>query len=125
MNPDPVFVFYDGGCDLCAGAVAWALRRDALGLLRPVPVPSDEATRLLGADAARHALESLHAWSERGGLVTGSDAVAALLARLPRWGWAGALLRWPGVRSLARPAYRMVARRRHAFDRPGCPLPRR
>lgn len=124
MTRDPLFVFYDGACGLCAGAVVWALRRDRARRLQPVPVPSEEATRRLGAHAA-HALESLHAWSERGGLVAGPDAVAALLARLPRWGWAAALLRAPGVRSLARPAYRFVARHRHAFDRPGCALPRR
>ncbi|HET7224899.1 MAG TPA: DUF393 domain-containing protein [Candidatus Eisenbacteria bacterium] len=124
MTRDPLFVFYDGGCDLCAGALAWALRRDALGLVRPVAVPSPEAERVLGPSTV-HALEALHAWSEHSGLVTGPDAVAALLARLPRWGWAGALLGAPLVRSLARPAYRMVARHRYAFDRPGCALPRR
>lgn len=118
----PLVVFYDGACGLCAGFVAWALRRDAAAALRPVAAQSEEGRRLLGArfDAA---LTSLHAWSPIAGMRTGPDAVAEVLERLPRWRWAGRLLRLAPMRPLAQRAYAFVARHRHGFARPSCALP--
>lgn len=123
MRHEALFVFYDGSCGMCAASLAWALRRDTLGLLRPVPVPSDEASRLLG-DHVVHALDALHAWSDGDGLQMGPDAVAAMLRRIPRWSVVGALLGSRVVRPLARPAYRLIARHRQAFSA-ACPLPER
>lgn len=118
----PLTVFFDGDCAMCSRLVAWALRRDRDGLLRPVPAGSDQAARLAGRDATPRLLEELHVFSAAGGLARGPEAVAALLARLPGWRWAAP---WVGARALApvsRPLYRWIAARRRWFNG-SCPLP--
>ncbi|MCU0314215.1 MAG: DUF393 domain-containing protein [Solirubrobacteraceae bacterium] len=117
-----LWVFYDGECGLCAGSMAWALRRDRAGRLKPVPYQDPEAARRLGP-AAASARDELHVWSEEGGLRAGVEAVSALLARLPGWSAAGALLARPPVLWVARPIYRAVARRRRSLGGAACPLP--
>lgn len=105
-------VFYDGSCGMCHASVAWALARDRHHALEPLPFQSEEARRRLGPVLAARAAEELHVWSESEGIRTGSDAVAALLTRLPGWRLAGAALAWPPVRLFARPIYRAIASRR-------------
>lgn len=121
-NESPLHVFYDGDCGLCSTAVAWALARDRDHRLRPIPASDPQALTMLGP-AHVGVLNSLHAWSADGGLVTGPEAVGAVLTRLPGWRWAALLLRAPGVRSAARPAYRWIASHRDWFGTPRCPLP--
>lgn len=118
-------VFVDGECGLCAAVLAWALRRDRGARLRPVPAQSEEARALLEPRDAARALVELHAWSPQEGLLRGAEAVAALLLRLPRWRLAGTLLGTRAGLALARPIYRLVARRRRVFGAARCPLPRR
>jgi predicted DCC family thiol-disulfide oxidoreductase YuxK len=121
----PLLVFYDGECGLCAGTMAWALARDRDRALRAMPVQSDEARALLGDERMKRALEELHVWSSSDGLRTGSDAVAAMLTRLPGgWKLAGFVLGAPPIRWLARPAYRWVAHRRPRMVQASCALPR-
>lgn len=123
MTRDSLLVFYDGECGRCSGVMAWALRRDRSRLLRPVPAQSGEALEALGPERARDARDALHAWSRHDGLVTGVDAVAALLDRLPGWRIAARVLAWPPVTAIARPFYRFVARHRHSFGAARCALP--
>ena len=120
---EPLLVFYDGECGLCAGTMAWALARDRKHALRPVPVQSAEARAMLGESRMKRALEELHVWSSHGGLRTGSDAVAAMLARLPGWQLAGLALGAPPVNRIARPVYRWVALRRPRMANASCALP--
>jgi predicted DCC family thiol-disulfide oxidoreductase YuxK len=120
---DPLHVYVDGECRLCAGAAAWALARDRAGRLALVPFQDPAARARLGPERAARAAEELHVWSATGGVETGSDAVAALLRRLPGWGWAGACLGAPPVRPLARALYRAVARRRARLGAARCALP--
>jgi predicted DCC family thiol-disulfide oxidoreductase YuxK len=121
---EPLLVFYDGECGLCAGTMAWALARDREHALRAVPVQSDEARAVLGESRIKRALEELHVWSSRDGLRTGSDAVAAMLVRLPGgWKLAGSVLCAPPFQWLARPAYRWVAHRRPRMANASCALP--
>ena len=51
----------------------------------------------------------LHVQDEQGRMHVGAEAVAALSAQLPRWGWLAALLRVPGLRWLARHSYNVFA----------------
>jgi len=120
---EPLRVFFDDECGLCSGAVAWALARDREALLRPTPARSEEARRTAGGLDATRLLEELHTWSPREGVRAGSDAVAALLLRLPGWAWAGRALRLPLVRPLARRVYRAIARRRHGLGAARCRMP--
>ena len=117
---DPLVVFYDGSCGLCLATVSWALARDRDGALQPLPFQDETAQAMLGANAARAAAE-LHVWSEREGLRVGAGAIAAMLARLPGWRWAGALLGWKPVLAIARPVYGWVAAHRSGWR--SCSLP--
>ena len=117
---DTLSVFFDDECRLCSGAVAWALARDRAHRLRPTPARSDEARAVAGALDPARLLEELHTWSPREGVRAGSDAVAAMLLRLPGWGWAGRLLRLPLIRPIARRVYRAIAMRRHRLDASSC-----
>lgn len=121
---DPLLVFYDGECGLCAGTMAWALARDRTNALRPVPVQSPEARTMLGDARLDDALQELHVWSARGGLRTGSDAVAMMLERLPGWKFAGLALGAAPLKWVARPVYRWIARRRPRVAGARCELPR-
>jgi predicted DCC family thiol-disulfide oxidoreductase YuxK len=128
-NDHPI-VFYDGGCGLCDRSVRWILRRDRAGVFRFAPLqgetyaavnspskPTDLATIVI-LDASRHA-------SIPPRLLTRSDAVLAILARLPA--------PWPAFARLGRlvprpfrdAAYRLVARHRlRLFGGPeACRLP--
>jgi len=122
VNDGALRVFYDGECGMCSRVIAWALARDTDGRLRPEPLQSEAARAALGEHAAR-ANDELHVWSEESGMRVGADAMAELLRRLPRWRWLGALIGFPLVLPLARPAYRWVAKRRGWSGVQNCPLP--
>lgn len=109
-GPSPlVVVLYDGDCRFCraaagalaawdrAGALAVVAFRDPLGALLAAGVP--EAERF----------GSLHARGPDGRVVSGQDALALVLARLP----GGRVLRAAGAHRL----YRPVARRRGRVGR--------
>ena len=117
-----LWVFYDGTCGMCSRSVAWALARDRNGVLRAEPAQSPEAALRLGTRAGE-TLGSLHVWSQDSGVLKGSEAIAALLARLPGWGWAATLLRARLIRPLARLAYAAIAAHRHRFGPATCALP--
>lgn len=121
---DPLHVFYDGSCDMCSGAVAWALARDRDHALIAMPFQSLEAQARLGPERAAAAAQSLHVWSESRGVRTGSDAIAELLMRLPGWRALGVALASPLVRPMAAPVYRWVAAHRAGFGAARCAMPR-
>ena len=120
----PLIVYFDGDCGFCQRSVAWALARDHARRLSAVPSRSPQGVARLGtqADAAPR---QIRAWSATDGLVGGIDAVAAMCARLPGWGWAAWLLRFPLVRPFAALGYRVIAavRRRLGGSADACPLP--
>lgn len=122
----PLIVYFDGDCGFCQRSVAWALARDHARRLTAVPSQSPEGVTRLGvrADASPR---QIRAWSEQEGLVGGIDAVAAMCARLPGWGWAAWVLRFPPIRPFAALGYRAIAsvRRRLGGSPDSCPLPSR
>lgn len=125
QDEGPLTVYFDGDCGFCQRSVAWALARDRARQLTAVPSGSAEARARLGAPSAEGSRQ-IRAWSERDGLVGGIDAIAAMCARLPGWGWAARLLRFPPLRPFASLGYRAVAalRRRLGGPADACTLPR-
>lgn len=105
-------ILFDGVCDLCNTGVAWIRARDRDGRFELLPYQSEETARRFPAlDPARLA-EAIHAVAPGGEVRSGADALPWILAGLPGWSWLARVLAWPGVRRLARPVYRWVARRR-------------
>lgn len=122
MPTRPVLV-YDGDCAFCSSCVAFAERR-----LRPrcLIVPWQRADLAsLGVDRRRAEYEVL--WVTPPGVVYGgAEAVAKLLLSAGgAWAVAGALLRMPPVRWIARGVYRVIAdnRDRMPGGTPACALP--
>lgn len=129
---DRLLVLFDGHCGLCNRSVRWFLKRDRLDRLRFAPSNAPqvtEVTRLKSAvsdaDGPNSILVALHAGSPQQQLLARSDAVLAILARLPQ--------PWPAlaaiVRVVPRPlrdlAYRLVARSRYRLwgRLESCPIP--
>lgn len=122
-GPDALMVF-DGVCVFCSGWVRLALRMDRRAVIRFVPIQSPYG-RIL---CARHGIDavdpSTFLFVDRGRAFEASDALAAMLARLPPpW----RLL--AGLRIVPRPLrdglYGWVARNRYRLlgKRPDCMVP--
>ena len=130
-HAEALTVLFDGPCTLCDGLAGWAARHARPGMLRLVPVPSDEADGVWASVAgpgdpslADLAAETVIAVDRSDGVVirTHSDAALAVAARL-RWPWraAGWLRVLPeGWRD---GLYRAVAARRGRFGRRSCERP--
>jgi len=116
-GPDGLWVF-DGVCHFCSGSVRTILALDRPGVMRFTPVQSPYGRMLtrdagLGPDAPASFL-----FFDRGRALQASDAVIALLRRLPapwRWmavlrfvpkGWRDAAYGW-----FARNRYRLLGKR--------------
>lgn len=110
----PVCLF-DGECRFCC---KWARRLEAMAG-RGVDIvawqDSDIAALGVTAEACGEALQFV---DPSGRVASGSDAIGETLlrGRFP-WPIAGRVLLLPGVRAVARRAYRWVARNRHRLGR--------
>jgi predicted DCC family thiol-disulfide oxidoreductase YuxK len=115
-------VLYDGGCGLCSRAVAMLSRLDLLHRLRFADVAA-EWDRLSAsyADLDRDAcLTDMHVVTRCGGILRGFDAYRSIAWVVPV-GWL--MLPWlylPGVPSLGRRVYRVIASHRRTAS---CRLP--
>jgi predicted DCC family thiol-disulfide oxidoreductase YuxK len=131
---DRLLFIFDGRCGLCNRSVRWFLTRDRQDRLRFVPSESPKVAAVL----ARHGLDATAATGISGSilvlrdserpterLLSRSDAVLALLSKLPSpWPTvAGALRLIP--RPLRDLAYRLVARWRYRIwgRLEACPIP--
>jgi len=117
LDEAPV-VFYDGWCNLCDSAVAFLLRRDPRAAFRFAAQQSLAASeRLAGYGAGDLRGETLVLF-DRGRCLTRSEALLAIVERLPPpWPLLTALRVFP--RGLRDRAYDFVARNRSRwFGRP-------
>lgn len=108
MSSRPLLIF-DGDCAFCTSCENWAAKRIEHEAL-PWQFADLEALGLSQAQV------QASIWLFDGDRVaSGSDAAAALLRRADAFGWrlVGELMALPGIRHIARPAYRALARHRH------------
>jgi predicted DCC family thiol-disulfide oxidoreductase YuxK len=110
-----LLVLYDGECGFCAWGLAWLLRWDRAGLLRPASIQGEEGERVLAGMPAQARLSSWHVLDERGRLRSGGAALATVLELLPGGGVLAALARaQPRATELG---YRWVADHRTSLSR--------
>lgn len=108
-------VLYDAECGLCKWLLAWLLRRDRVGRLRPIALQRPEAGELLADLESAERMGSWHLISPAGGRSSGGAAIPALLELLPRGRHAAALIaRFP---RLVEAGYRWIAERRARLAR--------
>jgi predicted DCC family thiol-disulfide oxidoreductase YuxK len=108
-------ILFDGVCELCNTGVAWIRARDRAGRCEFLPYQSEEARgRYPGLDPAELA-RAMHVIAPDGTVYVGVDAAPVVFGALPGWAWVARALALPGIRALARPAYRWLAARRRLF----------
>lgn len=107
--PPGVVVLYDGDCRFCRAAVATLAAWDRAGRLAVVPFRDPLGAALAAGVPEGQRFGSLHARGPDGRVVSGPDALALMLGRLP----GGRALRAAGAHRL----YWPVARRRGRFGR--------
>ncbi|MFI4990819.1 MAG: DCC1-like thiol-disulfide oxidoreductase family protein [Solirubrobacterales bacterium] len=112
---DPWLVLYDADCGFCKWLLAWLLRWDGAGRLRPLALQRAEADELLAELAPEQRAASWHLISPGGSRASAGAAAAPLLRLLPG-GHAVALLptRLPG---LTERGYRQVAAHRSRLSK--------
>jgi len=108
-------VLYDGDCGLCKWLLAWLLRWDREGRLRPVALQRPEAGALLADLGPAERMASWHLVSPGGTRVSAGAALPSLFGLLPGGRLPAAVFeRFP---RLTNAGYRWVATHRTGISR--------
>lgn len=117
QEPDGLMVF-DGLCNFCSAQVQWLLRLDRNGVIRFSAIQSPYGQYLAERFGIDSSDPSTFLFFANGRPLQESDAVVAVLGRLPRpWRWLRVIQVIPGswrdagYRWLARNRYRLFGRR--------------
>ncbi len=108
-------VLYDGDCGLCKWLLAWLLRWDREGRLRPVALQRPEAGDLLADLDPAERMASWHLVSPDGRRVSAGAALPSLLGLLPGGRLPAAVL--GRFSRLTNAGYRWVAAHRAGISR--------
>lgn len=123
MGAGPAVLIYDGDCPLCRASALWLLRRALAGGARELellPCASPVRRRRFPHIRDETCREAMQLVLPDGRVLAGADAVPEILDRIPRWRWVARVLRWPGMRRVARRTYRWIAANRMRLS---CRLP--
>lgn len=108
---DSFLLIYDDECPVCQASVDRLRKLDRLGVVRKVGL--SEAERMVPDEIElpdrRQLQEEIHLITPSSEIVRGADAVAMVASMFPRSRWLGKLVMLPGVRSVARWVYRLIA----------------
>jgi predicted DCC family thiol-disulfide oxidoreductase YuxK len=104
--PEPLRVYYDGGCPVCAREIAFYKNRPGADGLAWVDVSSSAPETLGPGLTAERALARIHVRRADGTLLSGAAAFAELWRRMPGFQWLGRLLAVPPFGALAELGYR-------------------
>lgn len=114
---EPIEVFYDGKCRLCAVSRAWAEKRDSERRLTFKDLNDPAAAESLPVRSVQ-LREAMWVRLPEGKLETGFFGWLEVLAALRGWRLVARLLRLPPFRCFGPSVYRLVARHRHLLPRP-------
>jgi len=105
-------LIYDAACPLCRRARVWLEARIPPEELLYLDCRSEERQREFPYIKEDVCLSAMQLVQLDGQVLSGSDALPALLRGCRGWRWAGAVLSLPPFRWLTRPAYALLARNR-------------
>ncbi|MEI7770911.1 MAG: DUF393 domain-containing protein [Chloroflexales bacterium] len=108
-------LLYDGACHICTSQVQMLATYDDNKRIEMLDMNSAEAQARFPQVRPEDARREVHLVAPDGTLYAGADAVRETLLRLPWLSGLGELLRLPGMMSLARPIYVLIARNRYLF----------
>jgi len=106
----PYHLIYDDRCPVCVEAVGRVQKLDRLGLVELMPV--SQIPQGPQAPDRRRLLDEVHLITPEGKVFRGADAVGILAGLFPQSRYFGRLILMPGIRSVARIVYGIVARHR-------------
>jgi predicted DCC family thiol-disulfide oxidoreductase YuxK len=115
-------VFYDGGCPLCTREIAFYRRRAGAGQLIWIDLTEQPEGEVAPGLDRRAALSRFHVLDDKGRLLSGGSAFAALWLALPAFRLVGLLFRLPLMARLLDAAYDGFLRLRPLIARAACPL---
>ncbi|UCG61785.1 MAG: DUF393 domain-containing protein [Candidatus Zixiibacteriota bacterium] len=110
-------LIYDDNCPICRKSISTVRNLDRLGLVNCVPLSTVTDQPRRGTLVKGKLAEEIHLITPEGKVYRGAEAVGVLASLFPRSKYLGAFILLPGVRALARRAYRRVARRRLMISR--------
>ncbi len=118
---DPLTIFCDGACPLCATEVDMLRRRDRAHRLRWVDISAPGFDAAVHGFAHRDLDAAIHGVRDDGSVVRGLD-VLHLAYGAAGIGWLVSATRHPLLRAPSDAAYRLFARHRHAISRALAPM---
>src|SRR5262249_30945713 len=114
----PVYrVIYDEQCEVCQAGVSWLKLLDREKRTACFPIDPDILPRIHPRLMIDACLKELHVVTPDGVIVTGADAVATLARLFPQTRIIGSAALSPGLQSISRALYRLVARNRYALSK--------
>lgn len=109
-------LIYDGECEFCRRWMDWIRKQDLHQKITFIPCQSEERKKLFPQISEEKCLNAMHVVLPTGQIFAGADAIPRILYILPGWTWSVTLFRIPGVLLIARPVYRLIARKRHGLS---------
>lgn len=106
-------MLYDGSCRICTSQAHTVAAYNDDGLIELLDLNAPEAQARFPQVTPTAAQRELHLVAPDGSMHRGADAVREILLRLPALRGLGELLHLPGVMSLARPLYALIAENRY------------
>ncbi len=108
---------FDGQCGVCTRSAAWVGQRDQASAVERLDLRDPVVSARFPAFEPEKVRESLHVLDAGGELWVGVEAIARVLAVLPRWQFVARGILIPGLRGAAGAVYRAFASRRLWFNR--------
>ncbi len=106
------YLIYDDTCPICLASIKKLRQVDTLGLVEAVPLSDPRLPHGKNLPPEHELKNAVHLFDDAGQMYRGADAVAKVMSIFPKSAWIGKIMRWPGIRQIARGVYGLVARNR-------------
>ena len=107
-----IHIYYDGICNLCAGAMEGISDSAQKSRFEMHDVTAGSLPPNVTYDAA---MKNMHIQDEQGRVFEGAQAVLKIIEQYPAWRWLARLGQLPGFSLIAAGIYRIVAETRYYF----------
>ena len=114
---DAYQVIYDEQCEVCQAGVSWLKVLDHGKQIVTHPIDPDTLKRIHPDLELEACLRELHVVTPDGQIVVGADAVILLARLFPETRLIGTITGAPGMRTISRMLYRLVALNRYALSK--------
>jgi predicted DCC family thiol-disulfide oxidoreductase YuxK len=106
------YLIYDDSCPVCRASIKRVQQLDKLGIVRLVRLSQLSEINDVKLPALSELKEQIHFITADGMAHKGAEAIGHLAGLFPQSRLLGRILSLPGVKQIARPLYRLIARHR-------------